>query len=303
MRERCEGEMGFERREFIRSIRWGVCDSLNCRHSRENISIKVFYNRASLGLTFLASRREGVWSEEVWSQGGGECGRGWRESRGCGERREERNYPDTDSQLEELCGWIAAVFFSVRLKKRSSRETEPVFQRSSTWLVPIREEAACRLKPPLNLCPPPALRVLQRIVRSLCVKCMSSFWAAIFLPLQLFLWNFLLRTVGGAELYLWISSTGAEAGAAEQVQGQPPEAAGGGGEALRRPVQTVHHGQAGPRETGAERWLVDDTENMHTGDGSHCCTNHTRVYHIQLICARFDRFDPFYELQLTEILD
>lgn len=58
-----------EGREFIRSIGWGVRDSLNCRRSRENISIKVFYNRASLGLTFLASRREGG-----RSGGGGEAG-------------------------------------------------------------------------------------------------------------------------------------------------------------------------------------------------------------------------------------
>lgn len=85
-----------EGREFIRSIGWGVRDSLNCRRSRENISIKVFYNRASLGLTFLASRREGV-----RSGGGGETGGrgGWREWRmrlkgvggvGGGTEREER---------------------------------------------------------------------------------------------------------------------------------------------------------------------------------------------------------------------
>lgn len=84
-----------EGREFIRSIGWGVRDSLNCRRSRENISIKVFYNRASLGLTFLASRREGV-----RSGGGGETGgrgvagvedeaeRSWRS--GGGTEREER---------------------------------------------------------------------------------------------------------------------------------------------------------------------------------------------------------------------
>lgn len=75
-----------EGREFIRSIGWGVRDSLNCRRSRENISIKVFYNRASLGLTFLASRREGV-----RSGGGGEdeAERSWR-SRGGAEREERR---------------------------------------------------------------------------------------------------------------------------------------------------------------------------------------------------------------------
>lgn len=187
MRERCEGEMGFERREFIRSIRWGVCDSLNCRHSRENISIKVFYNRASLGLTFLASRREGVWSEEVWSRGVGGSVDEVEGSRGGVGRGEKKGIIRIQTvSLKSCVAEPLQFFFPSDWKKRSSRETEPVFQRSSTWLAPIREAATCRLKPPLNLCPPPALRVLQRIVHSLCMKCTSSFWAEIFLPLQLF---------------------------------------------------------------------------------------------------------------------
>lgn len=77
-----------EGREFIRSIGWGVRDSLNCRRSGENISIKVFYNRASLGLTFLASRREGGGGEagvRMRLKGVGGVG-GWRERE---ERRKE----------------------------------------------------------------------------------------------------------------------------------------------------------------------------------------------------------------------
>lgn len=98
-----------EGREFIRSIGWGVRDSLNCRRSRENISIKVFYNRASLGLTFPASRREGVQSEV--GVGGGGRRRGGGVLAGVRMRlngvelyggREERNHSDTASQSEEL---------------------------------------------------------------------------------------------------------------------------------------------------------------------------------------------------------
>ena len=47
--------------------------------------------------------------------------------------------------------------------------------------------------------------------------------------------------------------TGAEAGLAEQIKGQPPEPAEGGGETLWSSLEAVCHRQTGPWQAG-EQW-------------------------------------------------
>lgn len=82
-----------EREELITSNRQGVCDSLNCHHCSENISIKIFYNWSSLSLTFLAAKSEGV--QESWLIGQLERG---MKVKGGKMRKVEKKQLDTDNQ-------------------------------------------------------------------------------------------------------------------------------------------------------------------------------------------------------------
>lgn len=48
---------------------------------------------------------------------------------------------------------------------------------------------------------------------------------------------------------VFLNFTGAKVAAADTNERQPPESVGRSGEAFRRPLQTVCHGQTGPSET------------------------------------------------------
>lgn len=50
---------GAEEEELIRSNTLGVCDTLNCQRSKENTSVKIFYNQALAQFNLPRSRLRG----------------------------------------------------------------------------------------------------------------------------------------------------------------------------------------------------------------------------------------------------